>query len=209
MVKGIASDLDGTLIDTAKLLAKSWEAAFDSEGIQIGYNELYKNTRGIDSKDIIRRYKKESSAEDLKRIKEKRKSNFLNFVAAGDQILYPETLEVIRTIKEKGVKFAIATGMSRDLLDKVLELSGLNEIVDAVVSSDDVKNGKPEPDIFIEAFRRIKVTPNEGIVVGDSENDIIPGNRIGAFTVYISREGDKSKIANISITNLRELLKLV
>jgi HAD superfamily hydrolase (TIGR01549 family) len=209
MVKGIASDLDGTLIDTAKLLAKSWEEAFKSEGINVGYGDLYKNTKGIDSKDIIRRYKQESSPDDLKRIKEKRRSNFLNFIAAGDQILYPETLEVIRTIKEKGIKFAIATGMSRDLLDKVLELSCLNGVVDAVVSSDDVKNGKPESDIFIEAFKRIKVAPKKGIVVGDSENDVIPGKKIGAFTVFISREGNKSGIADANITNLEEILSFL
>ncbi len=209
MIKGIASDLDGTLIDTAKLLAKAWEDAFKSEGVEVGYNELYNNTKGIASKDIIRRYKRESGPEDLIRIKEKRKANFLNLVKEGNQLLYPETLKVISEIREQGIKFAISTSMARDLLDKVLALSGLAKAVDAVVSSDDVKNGKPEPDIFLEAFRRINVNPKDGIVVGDSENDIIPGKKIGAFTVFISREGDKSSIADANITDLEELLKLL
>ncbi|MCL4398385.1 MAG: HAD family phosphatase [Candidatus Parvarchaeota archaeon] len=209
MIKGIASDLDGTLIDTAKLLAKAWEDAFKSEGVEVGYNELYNNTKGIASKDIIRRYKRESGPEDLIRIKEKRKANFLNLVKEGNQLLYPETLKVISEIREHGIKFAISTSMARDLLDKVLALSGLAKAVDAVVSSDDVKNGKPEPDIFLEAFRRINVNPKDGIVVGDSENDIIPGKKIGAFTVFISREGDKSSIADANITDLEELLKLL
>ena len=99
--------------------------------------------------------------------------------------------------------------MSKDLLGKVLELSGLAKVVDAVVSSDDVQNGKPEPDIFLEAFKRINVNPKEGIVVGDSENDIMPGKKIGAFTVFISREGNKSSIADANITNLEELLQFL
>ncbi|EEZ92805.1 MAG: HAD-superfamily hydrolase, subfamily IA, variant 3 [Candidatus Parvarchaeum acidiphilum ARMAN-4] len=209
MIKGIASDLDGTLIDTAKLLAEAWEEAFKSDGIDVGYSELYKNTKGISSKDIIRKYKKESSFEDLNRIKEKRKLNFIRLVDQGNNLLYPETMKVIDEIRSKGIKFAISTGMSRDLLDKVLKLSGLDSIVDAVVSSDDVKNGKPAPDIFLEAFKRIDINPKEGIVVGDSENDIMPGKAIGAFTVFISREGSKSNLADANITNLEELLQFL
>jgi HAD superfamily hydrolase (TIGR01509 family) len=209
MVKGIASDLDGTLIDTAKLLAAAWEEAFKSEGISVGYSELYKNTKGISSRDIIRRYKKESSIDDLNRIREKRKSNFIRLANQDGNLLYPETIKVIDEIRSKGIKFAISTGMSRDLLDKVLALSELGKVVDAVVSSDDVQNGKPEPDIFLEAFKRINVNPKDGIVVGDSENDIIPGKKIGAFTVFISREGDKSSIADANITNLKELLQFL
>ena len=105
MIKGIASDLDGTLIDTAKLLAEAWEEAFKSEGVAVGYSELYKNTKGISSKDIIRKYKKESSPEDLNRIKEKRKSNFINLVDQGSQLLYPETIKVINEIRGKKIKF--------------------------------------------------------------------------------------------------------
>ena len=209
MIKGIASDLDGTLIDTAKLLAEAWEEAFKSDGIDVGYSELYKNTKGISSKDIIRKYKKESSSEDLNRIKEKRKLNFIRLVDQGNNLLYPETMKVIDEIRSKGIKFAISTGMSRDLLDKVLKLSGLDSIVDAVVSSDDVKNGKPAPDIFLEAFKRIDINPKEGMVVGDSENDVMPGKAIGAFTVFISREGSKSNLADANITNLEELLQFL
>jgi HAD superfamily hydrolase (TIGR01509 family) len=209
MIKAIASDLDGTLIDTAKLLAEAWEDAFKSEGIDISYSELYRNTKGISSKDIIYRYKKESNQDDLYRIKEKRKSNFIKLLDQGSQILYPETINVINEIRNKNIKFGISTGMSRDLLDKVLDISGLSKMVDTVVSSDDVKNGKPEPDIFIETFKKLNVNPKEGIVVGDSENDIIPGKKIGAFTIFISREGDRSNIADANITNLEEILKFL
>ncbi|MEM0143136.1 MAG: HAD family phosphatase [Candidatus Parvarchaeum sp.] len=209
MIKGIASDLDGTLVDTAKFLAKAWEDAFKSEGINVSYNELYNNTKGISSKDIIHKYKKESNADDLSRIKEKRKLNFLDLIKKDNSLLYPETLDVIKKIREKGIKFAISTGMSKDLLNNVLAFSGLSEVVDAVVSSDDVENGKPAPDIFLEAFRRININPREGLVVGDSENDIIPGKRIGAFTVFISREGEKLDIADANITNLTEILRLL
>jgi Predicted phosphatase/phosphohexomutase len=169
MINGIVSDLDGTLIDTAKTLARAWEEAFKTEGLQVGYDELYKNTKGIDSKDIIRKYKKEAKTEDLARIKEKRKDNFLNLIDSGSELLYPETMKVLEEIRSRKIEIAIGTGMSRDLLGKVLAITGLDKNIDAVVSSDDVENGKPGPDIFLEAFDRIKVDPKNGIVVGDSD----------------------------------------
>jgi HAD superfamily hydrolase (TIGR01509 family) len=209
MINGIVSDLDGTLIDTAKTLARAWEEAFKTEGLQVGYDELYKNTKGIDSKDIIRKYKKEAKTEDLARIKEKRKDNFLNLIDSGSELLYPETMKVLEEIRSRKIEIAIGTGMSRDLLGKVLAITGLDKNIDAVVSSDDVENGKPGPDIFLEAFDRIKVDPKNGIVVGDSDNDMLPGKEIGAFTVFISRDGLRSRVADADITSLEEILRFL
>ncbi len=209
MINGIVSDLDGTLIDTAKTLARAWEEAFKTEGLQVGYDELYENTKGIDSRDIIRKYKKEAKTEDLARIKEKRKNNFLNLIDKGSELLYPETMKVLEEIRNRKIKIAIGTGMSRDLLGKVLAITGLDKSIDAVVSSDDVENGKPGPDIFLEAFDRIKVDPKNGIVVGDSDNDMLPGKEIGAFTVFISRDGLRSRVADADITSLEEILRFL
>ncbi|MGC8533455.1 MAG: HAD family hydrolase [Candidatus Parvarchaeum sp.] len=209
MIKGIVSDLDGTLIDTAKILAKAWEEAFKTEGLNVRYAELYKNTKGIDSKDIIKRYKENADQQDIIRIKEKRRANFLSLINDEGQLLYPETLKVLEELRSKGIKTAIGTGMSRDVLDKVLKITGLDKLVSAIVSSDDVKNGKPAPDIFLEAFKRINVNPKEGMVVGDSDNDILPGKEIGSFTVFISREGNKSSTADANITNLEQLLRFL
>ncbi|MCW1293811.1 MAG: HAD family hydrolase [Candidatus Parvarchaeota archaeon] len=209
MIKGIASDLDGTLLDSTELIARAWEEALSSEGLPADYYGILKRTKGISSKDIIKMYKENAGPEDIKRIKDKRRKNFLRLLEDRRDILYPETINVIRKVKERGIKFAIATGLSRDLLDHVLDVTGLSSIVDCSISADDVSRGKPEPDIFLEAFRRLNVDPKEGLVIGDSENDIIPGKKIGAFTVFISREGGKLDIADADISNLEELFKFL
>jgi HAD superfamily hydrolase (TIGR01509 family) len=209
MIEGIVFDMDGTLIDTASVLAKAWEQAFISEGVGVEYEDLYKNTRGVSSRDIIHRYGQSLSDEDAIKIKEKRRNNFLHLVETDKTLLYPETLNVIRKLKDKGIRTAIGTGMSRDLLENVLKMTGLNDLIDIVVSSDDVKEGKPAPDVFIEAFNRLGIDPHKGMVVGDSVNDILPGKKIGSFTVFISRSGEKLDIADESISNLGELLNFV
>lgn len=206
MIKGIVFDLDGTLVNTAKVLAEAWTKAFLAENINVDFNEIYKNTRGISSKEIIRKYRDNSNKEDMERIKNKRREDFLSIIKVGSSILYPETAEVLSKLRAMGVKTAIGTGMSMDLLPSVIKMTGLNESVDAVVSSDDVDKGKPFPDIFLEAFKRIGVIPTEGMVVGDSINDIVPGKKIGSVTVFISREHEKLEMSDININNLKEIL---
>ena len=207
MIRGIVSDLDGTLINTAGILAEAWAQAFKVSGILLGPDELLKNTKGLAPKDILKKYKVGET--DLKKLLSIRRAEALKLIKSNPSILYPETLDFLNEVKHRKIKIAVATGMSRDLLRDVLETSGINGLLDAVVSSDDVAHGKPEPDIFIEAFNRISVNPKEGLVLGDSENDIIPGHGIGALTVFISRDGANLPSADRSVSNLMDILDLL
>ena len=209
MIKGVVFDMDGTLIDTAQVLATAWEQAFISEGVDVEYEDIYKNTRGVSSRDIIHKYGQSLSDEEASRIKEKRRNNFLHIVETDNTLLYPETIGVIRKLKDRDIQTAIGTGMSLDLLENVLKMTGLSDFIDIVVSSDDVKEGKPAPDVFIEAFKRLGINPHDGMVVGDSINDILPGKKIGSFTVFISRIGEKLDIADKNISNLGELFNFI
>ncbi|MCL5017833.1 MAG: HAD family phosphatase, partial [Candidatus Parvarchaeota archaeon] len=131
------------------------------------------------------------------------------YIKNADQLLYPDTIKFLESVKRMGLKIAVATGMSRDLLKDVLDMSGISGFLDAVVSSDDVERGKPFPDVFVEAFNMIKIDPKEGIVIGDSINDVEPGHEIGALTVFISRSGEKVDKADWNVSNLMKIVSLI
>lgn len=209
MIKAIVSDLDGTLVNTAEVLAKSWEAAFMKAGIKQTSDELLKNTKGLSPKDIIKRYKEGPDKELLRKLKQTRREEVLKYIKNADQLLYPDTIKFLESVKRMGLKIAVATGMSRDLLKDVLDMSGISGFLDAVVSSDDVERGKPFPDVFVEAFNMIKIDPKEGIVIGDSINDVEPGHEIGALTVFISRSGEKVDKADWNVSNLMKIVSLI
>lgn len=209
MIKGIVSDLDGTLVNTAEVLAKSWEAAFMKEGIKQSSDELLKNTKGLSPKDIIKKYKEGPDEELLRKLKQTRREEVLKYIKNADQLLYPDTIEFLKAVKGMGLKIAIGTGMSRDLLKDVLDISGISEFLDAIVSSDDVARGKPFPDVFVEAFNMIKIDPKEGIVIGDSINDVEPGREIGALTVFISRNGERVEKADWNVSNLMKIVNII
>ncbi len=207
MIKGVVFDLDGTLIDTSRMLSLAWADAFKENGFDISQNELYDNARGISAKELVKRYVPEATESLTKKLIEKRGEEVVKHLE--DPLFYPETVEVLIAIRNNGIKIAIATGLAEDLLKEIVKATAIDRLVDTIVSADAVATGKPDPAVFIEAFRRIRVKPKDGMVIGDSYNDISPAKRIGSFSVFISRDGKKLDEADTSINNLKELSRIL
>jgi HAD superfamily hydrolase (TIGR01509 family) len=206
MIKGIASDMDGTLIDTANVIANAQYKTLKDFYPGLSREELLR-LKGVQLKTIISRYTSRNDEAFLQELTANINKDILS--SLPDNLPFEETAEVLHTLRSQGIRIAIATGLSRTILLEVVRKSGLIQLVDVIVSSHDVQQGKPAPDVFLEAFRRIGVKPTEGLVMGDSDNDITPGNEIGAFTVFVSREGLKNERARFSISSLRPLPELM
>jgi phosphoglycolate phosphatase-like HAD superfamily hydrolase len=71
------------------------------------------------------------------------------------------------------------------MLARILPRLGIDGLFEAIVPGDAVSRGKPDPEMFIRAFRLLGVEPVRGIVVGDSEYDVVPARRIGATAILV------------------------
>ena len=76
-------------------------------------------------------------------------------------------------------------------------------ILDVIVCGDEVKNGKPAPDLMLKACEKLKVDPKDTISVGDTDLDIIACKKAGCYAVGFKIDGDKK------IDNLKELLEMI
>jgi HAD superfamily hydrolase (TIGR01509 family) len=83
----------------------------------------------------------------------------------------PDAVDVVREVAERW-PVAIASSSNRELIDVVLRVSGLDELVHVAVSSEEVARGKPAPDVYLEAARRLGVDPAACAAVEDSQNGI-------------------------------------
>ena len=179
MIKYVIFDKDGTLIDTEPFFEISWVktgAKWKLPGTDTNY---YANIAG---KSIVKsiEFLRETYGEELDA--EAFMAERLQIVwemMEGDIPLKAGCLELLDFLKENGIKIAIATSTVEKIAARNLERLGLFEKCDALVTGDMVKNGKPAPDIFIEAGKRIGAVPEETLVVGDSSFDIIGGARAG------------------------------
>ena len=82
---------------------------------------------------------------------------------------------------------SVASGGARPLVERTLELIGVKELFPVVVVAADVPRGKPEPDIFLLAAKRMGVAPEACLVFEDGEPGLVAARRAGMKTVFVDR----------------------
>lgn len=96
----------------------------------------------------------------------------------------PGAVDAVRRIAAE-LPAALASSSHRRVIDASLAATGLRDVFAAVVSSDEVAHGKPEPDVFLEAARRLGAEPASTLVVEDSLNGLKAGRAAGMTTVLV------------------------
>ena len=98
--------------------------------------------------------------------------------------LYPGAVETIAAVAERH-RLGLASSANREIIDLVLELARLGQFFEATVSSEEVPHGKPAPDVYLEAARRLRISPEHCAAVEDSTNGIRSAAAAGMKVVAI------------------------
>jgi beta-phosphoglucomutase family hydrolase len=154
--QGLIFDFDGTLADTMPLHWQAWEIIAARHSFNLTKERLY-SLGGVPSRDIIKLLAAEQgrTVDHLAIAKEKE----LAFLTRLPEVkIIPEVVDIAHHHFEK-LPMAIATGGTHRVIEQLIEHLGLRKLFKAVVTSEDVVNQKPAPDIFLEAARRIGVPP--------------------------------------------------
>lgn len=96
-----------------------------------------------------------------------------------------EIHELLLYLKEKGVKLGIVTGKARRSLDISLKALQMEHFFDAIVTGDDVKHPKPDPEGVFKALALLDASPQESMFIGDSDADIQAGTRANVLTIGV------------------------
>ena len=120
--------------------------------------------------------------------------------------MYPESIEVLRSLKAKGKRLGIVSNNTTIHIALVLKQYGLNDIFDVLSGSDVVTKAKPFAEPIFYALEKLGIEPSENVVyIGDSNQDIECGNNAHVDAILIKREGTCSDLHTIS--NLKALLE--
>jgi HAD superfamily hydrolase (TIGR01509 family) len=123
--------------------------------------------------------------------------------------LIPGAVDAVRAIAERW-PVAIASSSNPELIDVVLAVTRLQGVVREAVSSQEVQRGKPAPDVYLEAARRLGVEPADALAVEDSENGIRSARAAGMFVVAVPNphfppHEDALAQADLLLTSIGEL----
>lgn len=155
-IKGIIFDCDGTLADTMPLHWLAWQTVTAKHGLHFPEDRFY-SLGGVPSRDIFKMLCQEQGKNlDCIALSNEKESAYLPFLSEVKEI---DVVVAVARANHGKLPMAVASGGQKHIIEQVLEHLKIRHFFDEVVTSEDVKNQKPAPDIFLEAARRIGVPP--------------------------------------------------
>jgi HAD superfamily hydrolase (TIGR01509 family) len=175
-------DCDGTLADTMGLHYQAWKLALEPHGAELP-EDLYYEWGGRPTKEIVESLNEmqglSMDADALVHIKEE-----LYFALLPGVQPIREVVEIAQSLHGKK-PIAVASGGGRKSVHSTLEGLGLLHLFDIIVTSEDYTNGKPAPDPYLEAARRLGVDPKECLVFEDTETGRLSAHAAGMTCVVV------------------------
>src|SRR5207244_8549464 len=95
----------------------------------------------------------------------------------------PGVRELIAAARAAGKRLALASSSKRAWIDATLSALALDDVFEAIVAGEEVATGKPAPDIYLEAARRIGVAPERCIAIEDSPKGVVSANAAGMYVI--------------------------
>lgn len=213
MIAAFIFDMDGTLLDTEKLATWAWDMAAKEMNMSFDRRLLFKmKGAGLNQAKAFfdAAYHGKPSFEEARFVRDK---YFFSRVWEEPDLVLPGAREILAFLKNHQIKIALATSSRREYSQSLLKKMGLISFFDEMVFGEEVSLSKPNPDIFLEAAKRIDVPPAQCAVVEDSANGVMAGYSGGFFVVGIPNSypfSEKTKAeCNLVLPSLLSLLGLL
>lgn len=178
-LKLVIFDMDGVILDSERIANIAWLEVSKEYSLGLTLEKLREIKGGTVSRtqDILANSVGLEKAKEI--LQKKREIQHKVIEDEGGIKLKSGVVELLKYIKEKGVKCAVATSTSRESATNSLKATGVYEYFDGLVFGDEVENGKPAPDIFLKACEKFGVLPDAAVVIEDSVLGATAANRAG------------------------------
>lgn len=205
-LKGVIFDLDGVLIDTGKFHKDAWHIMCDEEGLTFS-NELFGRTFGMQNYQIIPMMTNcDLDDKEIARLSDRKELLFRQLIS-GKLKLLSGAEDLVIDLKSKGFRLSIGSSTPKRNMDFIAKNLSIFTHFDAIVTAEDVANGKPAPDTFLKAAEKLSLQPTCCVVVEDAVQGVQAGKSAGMAVVAVSttRERTYLKQADIIVDSLEEL----
>ena len=190
MDAAILFDLDGTLVDSVYQHVLAWKEALDHEGIGLSVWRIHRRigmSGGLFTNMLLREVGGEISPDRIDRLRRLHAEAYRSQAAKVHPL--PGARELLRCLADTGVPHAIATSGRMETARVNLEALQIDLTRVPVVTRDQVKYAKPDPDLFITAASRLNVPIEASLVVGDAIWDMLAARRARAFGIGLLSGG--------------------
>jgi phosphoglycolate phosphatase-like HAD superfamily hydrolase len=183
-------DLDGTLVDSVYQHVLAWKEALDAEAIDLSVWRIHRKigmSGGLFTNQLLRETGLEISEDRVERLQ---RAHAAAYRRHGDTIRpLPGARELLASMTDAGIPWAIATSGRMETAGVSLAGLGVDPKRTPVVTRDQVRYAKPDPDLFVEAAKRLGARIDTAMVVGDSIWDMLAATRCRALGVGLLSGG--------------------
>jgi beta-phosphoglucomutase len=163
-ILAVIFDMDGVIADTMVYHMRAWRMIFARYGIHVSKNDIYKREgqKGINSvEEIFKEYNRPFDLTGGHRILLEKEELFKRIVKKR---FIPGSRQFVKMLKKRGFKLSLVTGTARHEVHKILPDEIFN-LFDVVVCGTDVQNGKPHPEPYLTALKKLSIDSHEAIVI--------------------------------------------
>ncbi len=183
-------DLDGTLVDSVYQHVLAWREALDEEGIDLSVWRIHRRigmSGGLFTNMLLRETGVEISPERVERLRQLHTAAYTRLRSQVRPL--PGARELLDYLTQNGCPWAVATSGRMETAKLNLDALGIDPSVVPVVTRDQVKYGKPDPDLFLEAAERLGAHIEHSVVIGDAIWDMLAARRARSLGVGLLSGG--------------------
>jgi HAD superfamily hydrolase (TIGR01509 family) len=183
-------DLDGTLVDSVYQHVLAWREALEAESIELSVWRIHRKigmSDGLLTNSLLRETGLKLDPRRAERLRELHAAAYQRYV--GDVRPLPGARELLAYLTEVSIPWAIATSGWMETAKTAVATLGVDFEAVPVVTRDQVKYGKPDPDLFLAAAERLGVDIEKSSVVGDSVWDMMAARRARALEIGVLSGG--------------------
>lgn len=209
-IKAVIFDLDGVIVTTDECHYLAWKKMADNEGIYFD-REINNRLRGVsrmESLEIVLERATKSYTDEEKVAIATQKNDYYkeSILKLTPDAILEGVMKNLSELKANGIKIAI--GSSSKNTPIILKQIGLDGYFDAVSDGNNIKNSKPDPEVFVKAAEMLGIPAEECLVVEDADAGVVAGRAGGMKTLSVNgAKGADYEFPNLANDSIYELVK--
>ncbi len=201
--RAVLWDLDGTLADSREFHWRSWRDTMEAAGFSVTEAQ-FTASFGQRNDAIIPAWIGDRATPELVReLGDAKEALYRTLITAEGIVPLPGAADWVRRLHDDGWRQAIASSAPKLNVELMARVLGLCELMDALIGAEDVRNGKPDPEVFLTAAAALGVPPERCVVVEDAAAGIEGARRAGMRSIGVG--GDATSAATVSVQVLDRL----
>jgi beta-phosphoglucomutase len=209
--------MDGVLADTGPIHYDSWVKMATKVGVEFT-REIFEETFGQQSPTITRKLVGPEVDEIFVEKWASLKEQYYREMLRKKLVPLPGAIKIIKELKSEDFKLAVGSSGPPENVDLLLSQLKIKSKFDVIITSVDVKKGKPDPEVFLNAAKKLNIPPQNCIVIEDAPVGLEAAKRAGMISIALSTTHDQSELndayliikdlTEISIRDIKNLFEL-